>query len=85
MSSPKNRNIKSGKTEPGDVRKSSANELLKYSGMAFQMAFCLIVGWWLGHWLDKYAGTPKPYFAIALSVLFLAAYFVKLIRDISKK
>lgn len=70
---------------PGKPKNSHANEVLKYSGMAFQMAFYLVLGWWIGHWIDRYADNGKPYFSLIFSILFLAAYFVKLIRDISKK
>ena len=72
----------SGTAKP---KKNNVNDVLKYSGMAFQMAFALALGWWMGRWLDRYFQTVKPYFALAFSILFLAAYFVKLIRDISRK
>lgn len=53
--------------------------------MAFQMAAYLAAGWWLGSFADRYLMTAKPYFSLAFAVLFLSAYFVKLIRDLSKK
>ncbi len=72
-------------TVPGKPNNKNVNEVLKYSGMAFQMAFYLVLGWVIGRWVDRYFDTGKPYFSLALSILFLAAYFVKLIRDISRK
>jgi len=71
-------------TQPENPRKP-AGEILKYSGMAFQMAVYLVAGWWLGSFADRYLNTAKPYFSLAFAVLFLSAYFVKLIRDLSKK
>lgn len=70
---------------PDKQKDTSGNEVLKYSGMAFQMAFCLVLGWWIGRQADRYLDNNKPYVALTLSILFLAAYFVKLIRDISRK
>ncbi|MDZ4708182.1 MAG: AtpZ/AtpI family protein [Saprospiraceae bacterium] len=72
-------------TGPAKPKKNNSNDVLKYSGMAFQMAFALALGWWIGRWIDRYLHTVKPYFSLAFSILFLAAYFVKLIRDISRK
>ncbi len=63
----------------------SAKTYLRYSGMAFQIAGYIIVGVLLGRQLDKYFETQKPYFTALLSILFLAAYFIKLVSDLSRK
>jgi len=58
---------------------------MKYSGMAFQIVAYLMVGVLLGKQLDKYFQTAKPYFTAGLAILFLGAYFVKLVADLSQK
>ncbi len=58
---------------------------MRYSGMAFQIVGYIIVGIFLGKQLDKYFETSKPIFTALLSVVFLIAYFVKLVADLSRK
>lgn len=58
---------------------------MKYSGMAFQIVAYLLVGVLLGKQLDKYFETSKSYFTAGLAILFLGAYFVKLVADLNRK
>jgi len=51
---------------------------LKYSGLAFQMFFILIAGWWIGAFLDKQIGWSESYLGGLLPVLFLIGFFYKL-------
>ncbi len=67
-------------TERRDVK-----AYMKYSGMAFQIVVYILVGVLLGKQIDRWLETQKPYFTLLLSILFLAAYFIKLVRDLSHK
>jgi F0F1-type ATP synthase assembly protein I len=60
----------------------AAKNYMKYSGMAFQIAAYLIVGIFLGKQADKYFDTAKPYFTALGAMLFLVAFFIKLLNDI---
>ena len=59
------------------------SEILKYSGMAFQMLIILFAGWFIGDQIDHWLKFNEPVFAIALLILFLFGFFYKLIRDLS--
>ena len=58
---------------------------MKYSGMAFQIAAYVLVGLFAGKQLDKYFLTEKPYFSALGAVLFLVAFFIKLVNDLHRR
>lgn len=58
---------------------------MKYSGMAFQMVAYIIVGILLGKQLDKYFETERPFLTALCAILFLVAYFIKLVSDLNRK
>jgi ABC-type uncharacterized transport system permease subunit len=62
-----------------------SNEFLKYSGMAFEMLAYIGVGILIGRGMDRWIGTSRAYFTLAFALLFLIAYFVRLVKDLSKK
>ncbi len=64
-------------------KKPPGYEYLKYTGLAFQMFFTLLLGWLIGDWVDGLLGLDKPVFALVLLILFLVGFFYKLIRDLS--
>jgi len=66
-------------------KKSNPNDVLKYSGMAFEMFAFIGLGLLFGSFLDKWAKTSDPYFTLGLGFLFLSAYFVRLVKDLSRK
>lgn len=70
-------------SNPEKSKSQATREWLKYSGMAFQMIFTLLAGWYIGAWIDGKVQMGKPLFAIGLSFLFLIAFFYKLIRQLS--
>ena len=78
---------KSNKENPDKrlLEQKAAKTYMKYSGMAFQMVAYIIVGILLGKQLDKYFETDRPYLTALCAILFLTAYFVKLVTDLSKK
>ncbi|MCB9283754.1 MAG: AtpZ/AtpI family protein [Lewinellaceae bacterium] len=75
---------------PKPKRKTQADQYLKYSGMAFQLAATLAVGVFLGTRLDRYLHTNRPYFTALLALLFLfAGLYISLkdliVKDTTKK
>lgn len=68
-----------------DKRKAKPSEsYLKYSGMAFQMFFVLLFGWFMGNYVDRYFALEKPYVGVGLSFLLLIGYFFKIYYDLQR-
>ena len=61
------------------------NEILRYSGLAFQMIATICLGVFLGNRLDKYLHTPKPYFTGLFAVIFVVLAVYNSIADFLKK
>jgi len=59
-----------------------SHEYLKYVGLVSQMFILLLAGWFIGGYIDEIIGSPQPYVAITLMLLFLLAIFYKLIKDL---
>jgi ATP synthase protein I len=61
------------------------DELLRYSGLAFQMAAVLAVFAFAGHWLDRRLALSTPWFTLlgCLSGLGLSLY--QLIRQLIQR
>ena len=59
-----------------------SQEYLKYIGLVSQMFVLLLAGWFIGGYIDRLIGSPQPYVAISLMILFLFAIFYKLIKDL---
>jgi len=59
------------------------NKYLKYSGLAFQFLGAILLGFWVGKWLDNNYQTERPWFTLGFMVFFLIATLIKVIRDIT--
>ncbi len=70
--------------EAEDKRRRS-NEILKYTGTAFQMGATIAVGILLGKFLDRKFDTTGPYFTALFSALFSVAAIYLAIKDFLKK
>ena len=66
-------------------KKPRGSDYLKYSGLAFQMFFTLLIGWFIGSKIDDWLELQKPIFALILLMLFLAGFFFKLVKDLSEQ
>jgi hypothetical protein len=66
-----------------DKNKKDMTQWLKYSGLAFQMFFLLLAGWFVGAIIDDQFSLSKPVFALLFMVIFLIGFFYKLIKDLS--
>jgi F0F1-type ATP synthase assembly protein I len=51
--------------------KKEVNNYLRYSGLGFQIAGTIAVGFFIGYQLDKWLHTKQPYFTVAISGLFV--------------
>ena len=60
------------------------NEYVKYSGLAFQMAALILLGYWLGGKIDKWLDLSIPIFTIILILVFLSLSFYSLIKSLPK-
>lgn len=58
---------------------------MKYTGIAFQMMAYIVVGWFLGNFIDKKLEMEKPLFGIAFVMIFFTLYFYKLYRDLQNE
>lgn len=63
-------------------KKPQANQYLKYSGMAFQLAIVLAVGTYIGTRIDRYFQTDRPYFTAILALFSLFAGFYLTLKDL---
>jgi len=64
---------------------SSSNSFLKYSGLAIQMFVLVAVGAWLGQRVDKWLHTSQPWFTILFILLFMGAFFYRLVIELNRK
>lgn len=58
------------------------NTYLKYSGLAFQMAFVVLIAIFLGKKIDVYLGFQKPFSTIFLVLLFFGLFMYKLYKEL---
>ena len=65
-------------------RQKQLDAYVKYSGLAFQMAALILLGYWVGRKLDKVFGLSFPAFTIALILIFLSLSFYSLIKSLPK-
>lgn len=61
---------------PGRLR-----QYARYSGMAMQIIGALLIGYFLGNWLDRKFSTEKPYFTAICVLIMLFGYFYAIILD----
>lgn len=65
---------------------NNPNSILKYSGMAFQIGACIILGFWGGMKIDAYFGFVKvPVFTLVLGLLGVVVGIWFSIKDFIKK
>lgn len=65
---------------------SRLRDVAKYSGLAFQIGFIILIGAWAGKKLDAYFGTHRPVFTLICSLASVfAALYISLKDFIVKK
>ncbi len=75
----------SKKKNQAPQRANQINEYVKYSGLAFQMAGLILLGYWLGSKIDSWLDLSFPAFTIILILLFLSLSFYSLIKSLPKE
>ena len=71
---------------PDPHKKQQKNSAFKYSGMAFQILACVLLGFWGGTKLDIFLGLKKiPIFTLVLGLLGVVAGIYLSIKDFLKK
>ncbi len=60
------------------------NPYQRYIGAAFQMLVTILLGVWLGQYLDGYFNLIKPWFTLTLAILSIVVAMVGLIRSLPK-
>jgi len=61
------------------------NQYQRFIGAAFQMLVTILLGVWLGTYLDGYFFTVKPWFTIVLSLISIALAMFALIKSLPKQ
>ncbi|MHA8065949.1 AtpZ/AtpI family protein [Aquirufa sp. ROCK2-A2] len=61
------------------------NPYQRFVGAAFQMLVTILLGVWLGTYLDSYFHTPKPWFTIVLSLVSIALAMFALIKSLPRE
>jgi F0F1-type ATP synthase assembly protein I len=61
------------------------NQYQRFIGAAFQMLVTILLGVWLGTYLDGYFFTVKPWFTIVLSLISIALAMFALIKSLPKE
>ena len=51
--------------------KRQVNNYLRYSGIGFQIAGTVALGFFIGYELDKWLHTSQPYFTAIISLVFV--------------
>lgn len=76
-------NLRTQKRRPTRSQKP-INEYVKYSGLAFQMAALLLLGYWAGSKIDAWLALPFPFFTIGLMISFMIISLYTLIKSLPK-
>ncbi len=75
---------KSSKANQQPERKSQINDYVKYSGLTFQMAALIFLGYWVGGKIDHWLELRIPVFTIILIIAFIILTMYSLIRRLPK-
>ena len=70
--------------KPADSPAEQANNVAKYSGIAFTMLAIIGLSAWLGTWLDGHFHNKTPYYTVGLMLLGLFVALYQVIRSLTK-
>ena len=65
------------------IENKKVNSYLKYSGIGFQLIAVILIGVFVGKYLDKRFQNDTPYFTAGLILVLLVVFLIKLIHDLS--
>ena len=60
------------------------NPYQRFVGAAFQMLVTILLGVWLGRYLDSYFQTEKPWFTLGLAMFSIGVALYALIKSLPK-
>jgi len=69
-------------TEKSPPKKENPNEVLKYSGMVFQIFIALMIAVFIGQKLDVYFELEKPLLTAACVILTLPLVLYSILKDL---
>ncbi len=64
--------------------KFANNPYLKYTSLAFQLVAYILVGVYLGRWIDNQLALSVPITTAFLPLLFMSGMFIKLYVELTK-
>lgn len=67
-----------------EKRTSRVKNVLRYSGMTFQIAAYIAVGVFIGGKVDAYFSTSEPYFTALFSIILLVSGLYVTLKDLFK-
>ena len=74
----------SNKQSQRPQRQNQINEYVKYSGLTFQMAALILLGYWIGGKIDSWLDFRIPIFTIFFIVTFIILSIYSLIKKLPK-
>jgi hypothetical protein len=60
----------------------SGQSYLKYSGIAFQLAFLVLISFYIGRWIDQRLGNAHPYIGMSALVIVFIGFMYKLYKEL---
>ncbi|MEM6318385.1 MAG: AtpZ/AtpI family protein [Bacteroidota bacterium] len=69
-------------TEKSPPKKRNPNDVLKYSGMAFQIALILAVAVFIGQKLDEHFAMETPYLTALCTIIALPVALYSTLKDL---
>jgi hypothetical protein len=69
--------------KPSSNKNSKYSAYLKYSGLAFQLAFVVFIGIYAGKYLDGVLGFKKPIATMLLILILFSAYMYKIYKELT--
>lgn len=66
------------------LKKKESKNLMKYTGLGFQMAGVFVLGIFGGQWLDNFFEFETPIITILLILFLFTGYLYKLYMDLTK-
>jgi len=69
-------------TEKSPLKKGNPNEVLKYSGMVFQIFIALMIAVFIGQKLDVYFELEKPLLTATCVILALPLVLYSILKDL---
>ncbi len=60
------------------------NKFAQYSGLAFQLLAYILVGFFIGKWVDSKMENKEPYGILFFSTIFLVMALYSIVKDITK-